>query len=576
MRLEKRWTFKTKNEAVIAQIRKDLNINPALCGLLEQRGITDFDSAKSFFRPGLEQLHDPFIMKGMHKAVHAIDEMTRKGTKIMVFGDYDVDGTTAVAVVYDFLNHHAPKIDEDQFCYYIPHRYNEGYGLSIKGIDHCIAENIKLIITLDCGIKSVDKIAYARANGIEVIVCDHHLPEEGNLPDALAILNPKQQDCPYPFKELSGCGIGFKLISGLAQHWQLDNAIVYHYLDLVATSIAADIVPISGENRILAYYGVQKVNENPCLAIQVIRELVDTKKELKVSDLVFVIAPRINAAGRMDDGNKAVALFIERDYATAQKMAAQLHEDNSDRRLVDKSISDEALLILEEDGAYKNYYSTVLYRPHWHKGVVGIVASRLVDHYYKPTIVLTESNNKITGSARSVTGFNIHDAIASCSDLLENFGGHYFAAGLTMTKENFEPFRQRFEDVVRNTISTDSQSPEIIIDTELDFAAINYKFYNILQQFEPFGPENMRPVFCSRRVQNYRQSCRVVKEQHIKFTLFQEGSTPVSGIGFNLAHKFDLIGRNNPLDIVYTIEENEWNNETSLQLKILDIRASAS
>ncbi|RQO30183.1 single-stranded-DNA-specific exonuclease RecJ [Taibaiella sp. KBW10] len=575
MRLEKRWTFKPRNEPVIAQIQKDLNISASLCSLLEQRGIKDYNSAKAFFRPELTQLHDPFLMKGMREAVSYIDEVLQKDTKIMVFGDYDVDGTTAVAVVYDFLNHHAPKVSENQLCYYIPHRYNEGYGLSIKAIDHCIAQHIELIITLDCGIKSVEKIAYAKANGITVIVCDHHLPETGNLPEALAILNPKQEDCPYPFKELSGCGIGFKLISGLAEHWNLDTALVYNYLDLVATSIAADIVPIYGENRILAYFGVQKVNENPCLAIQVIRELVDTKKVLKVSDLVFVIAPRINAAGRMDDGNKAVALFIERDHVQAQKMAAQLHEDNSDRRVVDKSISDEALMILEEDGAYKNYFSTVLFRPHWHKGVVGIVASRLVDHYYKPTIVLTESNNKITGSARSVTGFNIHDAIASCSDLLENFGGHYFAAGLTMAKENFEPFRQRFEDVVKNTISTDSQSPEIIVDTEIDLSCINYKFYNILQQFEPFGPDNMRPVFCSRGVKNYRQSCRVVKDQHIKFTLCQQGSAPISGIGFNLAYKFDLITQNDLFDIVYTVEENEWNNETSLQLKILDIRASA-
>lgn len=575
MRLEKRWTFKPTDEPLAQNIQQQLNISLSLCRLLAQRGIQDFDSAKHFFRPQLEHLHDPFVMKGMTQAVAHIDQTIREGRKIMVFGDYDVDGTTAVSVVYDFLRSHAPGLSKDQICYYIPHRYNEGYGLSVKAIDECAAQDISLIITLDCGIKSVEKIAYAREKGVGVIVCDHHLPEEGNLPEALAILNPKQADCPYPFKELSGCGIGFKLVCALAQYWQLDMALVYHYLDLVATSIAADIVPIYGENRVLAYFGVQKVNENPCLAIQVIRELVDTKKVLKVSDLVFVIAPRINAAGRMDDGNKAVALFIEKDYATAQKMAAQLHEDNSDRRLVDKSISDEALLILQEDTGYKDTYSTVLFRPHWHKGVVGIVASRLVDYYYKPTIVLTESNDKITGSARSVTGFNIHDAIASCSDLLENYGGHYFAAGLTMRKENYEPFRQRFEDFVRKTISTESRCPEILIDAELELTQINYKLFNILQQFEPFGPDNLRPVFYTRGVTNFRQSCRVVKDQHIKFVINQNGAQPISGIGFNLAYKFDLINGNRPFDIVYTIDENEWNNETSLQLKVLDIRASA-
>lgn len=575
MRLEKRWTFKPTDETLAQSIQKDLNISMSLCRLLAQRNIRDFDSAKYFFRPQLEHLHDPFLMKGMERAVTHIDQTIREGKKIMIFGDYDVDGTTAVSVVYDFLRSNAPGLSKDQLCYYIPHRYNEGYGLSTKAIDECAAQGISLIITLDCGIKSVEKIAYAGKLGVAVIVCDHHLPEEGHLPEALAILNPKQSDCTYPFKELSGCGIGFKLISGLAMFWQLDMALVYHYLDLVATSIAADIVPINGENRILAYFGVEKVNQNPCLAIQVIRELVDTKKVLKVSDLVFVIAPRINAAGRMDDGNKAVALFIEKDYATAQKMAAQLHEDNSDRRLVDKSISDEALMILQEDLGYKDNYSTVLFRPHWHKGVVGIVASRLVDYYYKPTIVLTESNNKITGSARSVTGFNIHDAIASCSDLLENYGGHYFAAGLTMSKENFEPFRQRFEDIVRKTISTESRCPEILIDTELDLSQVNYKLFNILQQFEPFGPDNLRPVFFSRGVTNFRQSSKIVKDQHIKFMLSQNGTQPISGIGFNLAYKFDLINSNKPFDIVYTIDENEWNNETSLQLKILDIRASA-
>lgn len=577
MRLDKVWKFKPYDEKVVHKIQEDLKINRAFCRLLAQRGIHDYESARQFFRPDINHLHDPFLMKGMHIAVDCIDQYIRGGKKIMIFGDYDVDGTTAVATVYDFLLQHAPAPNrEEQLCYYIPHRYSEGYGLSDKAIDLCAEQGISLIITLDCGIKSADKIARAKDMGIDIIVCDHHLPDEDRLPDAKAILNPKQQDCPYPYKELSGCGIGFKLITALSQKWGLAFEHAAEYLDLVATSIAADIVPIDGENRTLAYFGMQKVNTKPCLAIKVIKDLIQSKNIFQISDLVFSIAPRINAAGRMDDGNKAVALFIEKDETRARTLAEALQSDNSDRREVDKSISDEALLIMKEEHEVNEYFSSVVFRPHWHKGVVGIVASRLVDHYYKPTIVLTESNEKITGSARSVFGFNIHDAIAACSDLLENFGGHYFAAGLTMPKENFGLFKERFEQFVKSTITEVSLLPQILIDTEIDLSQINSNFYGILKQFEPFGPENMRPVFYTKGVSNYRNETRIVKDQHIKFSVCQTDSKRIDGIGFNLAHKFDIINSGQPFDIVYTIEENEWRGMQTLQIKVLDLKAQAS
>lgn len=577
MRLDKIWKFKSYDEKVVLKIQEDLKISRAFCLLLALRGVHDYESARQFFRPDISRLHDPFVMKGMYTAVDCIDQYIRSGKKIMVFGDYDVDGTTAVATVYDFLFQHAPSANRaEQLSYYIPHRYTEGYGLSDKAIDICAEQGISLIITLDCGIKSVDKIARAKSLGIDIIVCDHHLPDEHSLPDAKAILNPKQQDCPYPYKELSGCGIGFKLITALGQKWDLPFEYATEYLDLVATSIAADIVPIDGENRTLAYFGMQKVNTRPCLAIKVIKDLIQSKNIFQISDLVFSIAPRINAAGRMDDGNKAVALFIEKDEIRARTLAEDLQSDNSDRREVDKSISDEALLIMKEEHEVNQYFSSVVFRPHWHKGVVGIVASRLVDHYYKPTIVLTESNEKITGSARSVFGFNIHDAIASCSDLLENFGGHYFAAGLTMPKANFGLFKERFELFVKTTITEVSLLPQILIDTEIDLAQINSNFYSILKQFEPFGPENMRPVFYTKGVSNYRGETRIVKDQHIKFSVCQTDSKRIDGIGFNLAHKFDIVDSGQPFDIVYTVEENEWRGMQSLQIKVLDIKAQTS
>ncbi|HTO17251.1 MAG TPA: single-stranded-DNA-specific exonuclease RecJ [Edaphocola sp.] len=576
MKVEKVWKYKPYDDEIIDKIEADLKIHRSFCKLLAQRGITDFETAKSFFRPQLEDLHDPFLMKGMKEAVERITVAISNNEKIMIFGDYDVDGTTSVALVHDFLFLYAPNLDTELLSYYIPHRYNEGYGLSDQAIDKCAAENISLIVTLDCGIKSVEKIARAKSFGIDIIVCDHHLPDEADLPNAFAILNPKQQDCIYPFKELSGCGIGFKLISGLAIKWELDfSETVMPYLDLVVTSIAADIVPINGENRILAFHGLQRINQDPRLSIRIIKELVQSKSQFSISDLVFTIAPRINAAGRMDEGGKAVAFFIEKDEERAKQMLNELQSDNENRRDVDKSISDEALAIVGEEQVL-NTFSSVVFQPHWHKGVVGIVASRLIDHYYKPTIVLTESNNKITGSARSVVGFNIHDAIASCCDLLDNFGGHFFAAGLTMPKENLLAFKDKFETVVKGSIKEISLKPQILIDAELELKKINKKFYSILKQFEPFGPENMRPVFLTKNVFDFQNRSAIVGSNHIKFSITQDGISAVNGIGFNLKDKFDIISSGNPFDIVYTIEENEFRGNINLQIKVIDIKPSKS
>ena len=567
MRIEKRWTIKPVNEEHTKVLSEALKIHPALCRILAMRGIYDYDSAKAFFRPELSQLHDPFLMKDMQKAVKRISDAIEWHERIMVYGDYDVDGTTAVSVVYSFLKKHY----KGELAFYIPHRYREGYGVSKAGIDHAHANGYTLLITLDCGIKSAELVKYAKTLNIDVIICDHHTPDD-NLPLAHAILNPKQADCTYPYKELSGCGIGFKLISALAKQWKLPDDEVYCYLDLVATSIAADIVPIDGENRILAYYGLKKVNEAPLLSIQILKDLAGVNKPLHLSDLVFVIGPRVNAAGRMDDARKAVEFFIETDPEKINTLAGALHSDNSDRKEVDKNITQEALELIQNDEVMIARKSTVLYQPHWHKGVVGIVASRLIDHYYRPTIVLTFSNDKVTGSARSVSGFNVYEALHECRDLLENYGGHFYAAGMTMHPDNVDEFILKFEEVVSNSIEPHLLIPEIEIDAEINLADIKQPFYNILQQFEPFGPNNMRPVFISRNVSDYKGYSKIVKEQHLKFVIQQNGIT-VDGIGFGMAHKYEVVA-NLPFDIVYTIDENEYNGTTRLQVKVLDVRAS--
>lgn len=566
MAVNKRWTLKSANEQEVEHLHEALGINPVLCRLLALRGIKDYDAAKSFFRMSLEQLHDPFLMLGMTEAVSRITEAIEWHEKIIVYGDYDVDGTTAVATVYSFLRNQY----KGDLAYYIPHREREGYGVSKVGIDYAHEHGYTLMITLDCGIKSVELVKYAKTLGIDVIICDHHTPDEV-LPPAYAILNPKQQNCNYPYKELSGCGIGFKLVSALAKKWNLPDKEAYQYLDLVATSIAADIVPIDGENRVLAHFGLKKVNENPSAGIRTLKQLAEAKKELSISDLVFVIGPRVNAAGRMDDARKAVELFIQEDPERIIEMAEALHSDNFDRKEVDKNTTEEALALLQNDTKLQQRKSTVLYQSHWHKGVVGIVASRLIDHYYRPTIVLTQSNEKVTGSARSVSGFNIYDAIHECRDLLENYGGHFYAAGMTMHPDNVGAFVQRFEEVVSGSIPPHLLVPEIEIDAEIKLAEIKQAFYNILKQFEPFGPANMRPVFLTRSVYDFRGNSRVVKEQHLRIVVHQHAGITIDGIGFGMADKFPIVA-NGPFDVVYTLDENEYNGRTSLQMRIIDIK----
>ncbi|HEX4958718.1 MAG TPA: single-stranded-DNA-specific exonuclease RecJ [Lacibacter sp.] len=547
---------------------RELKIHPALCRILVQRGIDTYEKARDFFRPQLEQLHSPWLMKDMEKAVERVLKAIEKKEKILVFGDYDVDGTTSVACMYQFMCAITiPELVE----FYIPHRYREGYGISKQGIDYAINNGFNLIVSLDCGIKSVELISYAQESGIDFIVCDHHLPDD-TLPPAVAILNPKQTDCRYPYKELCGCGVGYKLICALAEKLQLPHEFTSVYLDLVATAIAADIVPITGENRIMAYYGLKKANENPSNGIKALKFLSGHQKELHITNLVFLIAPRVNAAGRMDDARKAVQMFIAKDYKEALTYAEMLHNDNDERKEADASITEEALAIINASDDLKSKKTTVVFQPHWHKGVVGIVASRLTEHYYRPTIVLTKSGDYAAGSARSVTGFNLYEAIHACREHLLGYGGHFAAAGLTLLPEKIKAFTDAFEEVVSSQIPDELLIPEIKIDAELSFADILPGFYKILLQMEPYGPENMRPVFISRQVMDAGYS-KIVKEQHLRLVV-KQNNVVLTGIMFRAAHLFPIV-QQGPMDIVYTIDENEWNGYVSLQLKVLDIRPSA-
>lgn len=569
MAISKRWTLKPANEQDVERLHEALRINPVLCRMLALRNIKDYDAAKQFFRPELSHLHDPLLMLGMKQAVERITEAIEWHEKILVYGDYDVDGTTAVATVFSFLRNRY----KGDLSYYIPHREREGYGISKAGIDHAKEHGYTLMITLDCGIKSVELVKYAKSLGIDVIICDHHMPDDV-LPPAFAILNPKQKNCTYPYKELSGCGIGFKLVCALATKWKLPDEDAHQYLDLVATSIAADIVPIDGENRVLAYFGLKRVNENPSLGIRTLKQLAEVKRNMSIADLVFVIGPRVNAAGRMDDAKKAVELFIEKDPEKIGALAEALHSDNYDRKEVDKTTTDEALAMLYNDTMLQQRKSTVLYQSHWHKGVVGIVASRLIDHYYRPTIVLTRSNEKVTGSARSVSGFNIYDAIHECRDLLENYGGHFYAAGMTMHPDNVSAFVQKFETVVCGTIEPHQLVPEVEIDAELKLADIKQPFYNIVKQFEPFGPTNMRPVFITRSVYDFRGNSKIVKDQHLRLVVHQHSGVTIDGIGFGMADKFPIVAQG-PFDVVYTLDENDYNGKTSIQIRVIDIKPAS-
>jgi single-stranded-DNA-specific exonuclease len=564
--MEKRWKILQADKSKTDALHESLKINQTLCSILAERGFDDFDKAKQYFRPQLSDLHDPWLMKDMDKAVQRILTALEKKEKILVFGDYDVDGTTSVASMYKFLS----KIYEPGLLdFYIPHRYREGYGVSKIGIDFAKENNFSLIISLDCGIKSVDLIAYAKNLGIDFIVCDHHLPDE-EIPAAIAILNPKQKDCNYPYKELCGCGVGFKLITALSMHLNIDAEHYYCYLDLVAVAIAADIVPMTGENRILAHYGLEKINSIPNAGIKALIFLGGLQKKLSINNVVFVIAPRVNAAGRMDDAKKAVQLFIEDDYNKALEFAEMLHSDNTDRKEADSSITSEALEIINADESLQQKKTTVVFRDHWHKGVVGIVASRLIETYFRPTVVLTESGGIATGSARSVPGFNLYEAIHACREYLLGYGGHFAAAGLSLLPENVAAFTNKFENVVSGTIPEHLLIPEIIIDSEISFADLTQNFYNIICQMEPFGPENMRPVFVAKNVQDTGYS-KIVKEEHIRFVVKQDKFS-FTGIGFNLAEKMSLL--KNPFDLVFTLDENEWNGNISLQLKVIDLRSS--
>jgi single-stranded-DNA-specific exonuclease len=569
--MQKRWTVKAYQPNQEQLLQSSLRIHPLLCRLLVQRSVTNFEAARQFFRPTLEDLHDPWKMKDMDKAISRIELAFFQHEKILIYGDYDVDGTTAVATVYAFLQKLYSNIE-----FYIPHRYREGYGISMQGIEYARDNDFSLVIALDCGIKSIEHITSAKEWGIDFIICDHHLPD-AILPPAVAILNPKQADCPYPYKELSGCGIGYKLICAFAQKRGLPAAEANKFLDLVATSIAADIVPMTGENRILAFHGLIKVNEDPLPGIKALITLSALKEKLTIANLVFVIAPRVNAAGRMDDARKAVNLFIENDVEKAAAIAAVLHADNFDRKEIDSTITQEAILLLQNDADIANRKSTVLYQAHWHKGVVGIVASRLIDkYYYRPTIILTQSNDKVAGSARSVMGFNVYEAIHQCKDLLENYGGHFYAAGMTLKTENVKAFQERFEEVVARTIHPDQLVPEIVIDSEIHFSDITPAFFNILKQFEPLGPENLRPVFLAKNLVDNGYS-KIVKDEHIKFSVKQGRYGPtMSGIGFYMAEKFPVMAGKKPFDMVFSLDENEWNGQTSLQLKVIDIRIGSN
>lgn len=565
MTRNKRWVVKEIDTALARTLQDELKLNPVLARLLVQRNIRTFEEARIFFRPSLDHLHDPFLMKDMDKAVDRINAAMMHNEKIVIYGDYDVDGTTSVALMYSFLKKHYPNID-----YYIPDRYKEGYGISQAGIDWAKQQQCSLIIALDCGIKSIDKIAYASSLGIDFIICDHHLPGD-EIPAAVAVLDPKRADCTYPYKELSGCGIGFKLLQAYCNSHQISFDELTPYLDLVVVSIASDIVPITGENRTLAFFGLKQLNESPREGLKALLETAVSRKEISVSDIVFIIGPRINAAGRIDDAKNAVRLLLSETQFTAGSNAELLNQKNTERRQFDMDITKEALAILQDD-IYDQRKSTVIYREHWHKGVIGIVASRLTEVHYKPTIVLTQSNGVAAGSARSIAGFDIYSAIKECGDLLEQFGGHMYAAGLTLKLENVDKFIKRFEEVVSTTIDENLLTPEIVVDDEIQLKDITPSFYNILKQFAPFGPGNMKPVFVTRNLTDTGYS-RVVGNDHLKISLKDKDNYSGNGIAFGMAH-FEELVRDEPVDIVYTIEENEWRNVVRIDLMIKDIKPS--
>lgn len=566
--MEKRWVEnKLLDEKAVSQLADQLNINSIIATLLVNRGITNYQEAESFFRPKLEQLHDPFLMKDMSTAIQRIENAIANNERILIYGDYDVDGTTSVALVYSFFKSIYTNLE-----YYIPDRYKEGYGVSYAGIEYAAENNISLIIALDCGIKANEHVEFAGAKNIDFIICDHHLPGD-EIPKAIAVLDPKRKDCEYPYKELSGCGIGFKLIQAYSQKNNIPFEKILGYLDLVSVSIASDIVPVTGENRVLAYFGLEQLNKNPRPGLQALIN-ISNLKDITLNEIVFFIGPRINAAGRIDHAQHAVSLLNAVSEKEAFDFCEVLNLKNNERKEFDQSITLEAIALLENDENSKSKKSTVLYNAEWHKGVIGIVASRLIDKFYRPTIILTESNGHAAGSARSVNGFDIYEAISACSHLLDQYGGHKYAAGLTMKIENIPAFIEHFETVVANTIDEDSLHQEIEIESEINLSEFNTKFYRILKQFSPFGPGNNKPVFIARNVQLASEVKIIGKSNtnHLKFSVVQNGSYMFDCIAFGLGQYKELLESNEYFDICFTIEENTWREKTTIQLNIKDIR----
>ncbi|RCH55581.1 single-stranded-DNA-specific exonuclease RecJ [Mucilaginibacter hurinus] len=564
--MNKRWHVRLKaNDQDILRLAAELNIPLSLSNLLLSRGVQGFEDARHFFRPDERHLHDPFLMADMEPAVERIETAVENNEKILIYGDYDVDGTTAVATVYGFFEKRYANID-----YYIPDRYNEGYGISTQGIDFAKANGFSLIIALDCGIKSTDKVEYANTLDIDFIICDHHTCGE-TLPAAVAVLDPKRPDCNYPYKELSGCGVGFKLIQAYAQKNDIPFEEVFGYVDLVAISIACDIVQITGENRVLAYFGLQKINTKPCIGVKTLMEVAGKTTGYTISDIVFSLGPRINAAGRIDDAKHAVQLLIACDENVALEKGLLINVKNAERKGHDLSITDEALSIISSSDELINRKSTVVFNENWHKGVIGIVASRLTEKYYRPTVVLTRSNGHVAGSARSVLGYDLYEALCGCSDLLIQFGGHKYAAGLTMKPENVESFMARFEEVVTATITSEQLIQQIEIDAELELNEIDARFFRILSQFAPFGPGNMAPVFLSKNVQ-IAGTPLLVGSNHIKMSVVQPGSPSFECIAFNHGECLHQLKRGVPFDICYSIEENVWREKRNIQLNVKGIR----
>jgi single-stranded-DNA-specific exonuclease len=566
-----RWTLKPKpSQDKVNHLAQALNVEDFVATLLIQRGIETFEDAKNFFRPSLEHLHDPFLMKDMDKAVSRIELAIENKENILVFGDYDVDGTTAVSLVSSYLKSHYPNI-----ATYIPDRYAEGYGISFKGIDFADDNGFSLIIALDCGIKSIDHIAYAKEKNIDFIICDHHRPGEF-LPDAVAILDPKREDCSYPYDELCGCGVGFKLIQALGTNRNETIEDLVPYLDLVATAIAADIVPITGENRVLAYFGLQVINSDPRPGIKALVHQVK-KKTLDITDVVFIVSPRINAAGRIKHGNHAVELLTEFNFEQAQQFASEIEQYNSDRKDLDKQITKEAFQQILTNNE-QDRFSTVVFQEDWHKGVIGIVASRLIETYYRPTLVFTKSGDKYAASARSVKGFDVYNALDACSEHLEQFGGHMYAAGMTLKAENYKTFKDAFEKQVEETILPEMRTPEIEVDAEINFSDITPKLIRILKQFEPFGPLNMTPVFMTKDAKDTGYAKTLgAEEEHLRLFIKQSrslGTEGIAAIGFGLGKKLDIVKNQQPFQLAYSLAENEWNGTVSTQLMLKDIRTN--